>query len=108
MEYVSGDSHQRVLRWARLPIRDRLKLFVRVCEGVQHAHQKAIIHRDLKPSNILIAEVDGKAVPKIIDFGIARAILQEDADATMLTRIGAILGTPDYMSPEQASTGLAT
>jgi tetratricopeptide (TPR) repeat protein len=73
-----------------------------VCEGVQHAHQKAIIHRDLKPSNILVAEVDGRAAPKIIDFGVAKALTQRLTADTMFTRVGALLGTPEYMSPEQA------
>src|SRR5258707_1122769 len=77
---------------------------MRVCEGVQHAHQKAIIHRDLKPSNILVGEVDGSPMPKIIDFGIAKATSQPLTAETMLTRLGAIVGTPGYMSPEQADT----
>src|SRR5580698_5917637 len=102
MEYVAGvpittycDSH-------RLSTRERLELFMRVCEGVQHAHQKAIIHRDLKPSNILVVEVDGKAAPKIIDFGVAKALTQRLTADTMFTRVGAMIGTPEYMSPEQA------
>ena len=102
MEYVAGipittycDDHQ-------LSTRDRLQLFVRVCEGVQHAHQKAIIHRDLKPSNILVREVDGRAAPKIIDFGVAKAVTQKLTADTMFTRVGTMIGTPEYMSPEQA------
>ena len=102
MEYVAGvpittycDSH-------RLTTRERLKLLMRVCEGVQHAHQKAIIHRDLKPSNILVTEIDGQAAPKIIDFGIAKALTQKLTADTVFTRLGAIIGTPEYMSPEQA------
>jgi non-specific serine/threonine protein kinase/serine/threonine-protein kinase len=105
MEYVDGVPITDYCDKHRLSIRDRLKLFIRVCEGVQHAHQKAIIHRDLKPSNILVTEVDGKAAPKIIDFGVALAMSRDDPEATILTRIGAILGTPDYMSPEQSSGG---
>jgi serine/threonine protein kinase/Tfp pilus assembly protein PilF len=105
MEYVDGVPITTYCDDQRLSIRDRLKLFVRVCEGVQHAHQKAIIHRDLKPSNVLVTAIDGKPVPKIIDFGLARAMSPDDPDTTALTRVGAILGTPDYMSPEQASLG---
>jgi eukaryotic-like serine/threonine-protein kinase len=84
---------------------DRLELFMQVCEGVQHAHQKAIIHRDLKPSNILITQVDGRPVPKIIDFGVAKATSQRLTAETMFTRVGALIGTPEYMSPEQADSG---
>jgi eukaryotic-like serine/threonine-protein kinase len=102
MEYFAGvpittycDSH-------RLSTRERLELFMHVCQGVQHAHQKAIIHRDLKPSNILVMEVDGKPAPKIIDFGVAKALTQKLTADTMFTRLGALIGTPEYMSPEQA------
>jgi eukaryotic-like serine/threonine-protein kinase len=84
---------------------DRLELFMQVCEGVQHAHQKAIIYRDLKPSNILITQVDGRPVPKIIDFGVAKATSQRLTAETMFTRVGALIGTPEYMSPEQADSG---
>jgi serine/threonine protein kinase len=75
---------------------------MQVCEGVQHAHQKAIIHRDLKPSNVLVEEVDNKPVPKIIDFGLAKAMGQRLTEMTMFTEVGGVVGTPDYMSPEQA------
>src|SRR5262249_34031027 len=81
---------------------ERLKLFIEVCAGVQHAHQKAIIHRDLKPSNILVSVVDGRAQPKIIDFGIAKATGQRLTDRTLITEVGTTIGTPEYMSPEQA------
>ena len=86
----------------RLTNRERLELFVQVCEGVQHAHQKAIIHRDLKPSNVLVAIRDGKSVPKIIDFGVAKATAQKLTERTLFTEMGALIGTPEYMSPEQA------
>jgi non-specific serine/threonine protein kinase/serine/threonine-protein kinase len=105
MEYVPGPPITEYCDKHRLSVRERLKLFIRVCEGVQHAHQKAIIHRDLKPSNILVAEVDGKPAPKIIDFGIAKATSQKLTPVTMLTRMGALVGTPEYMSPEQVDPG---
>jgi PAS domain-containing protein len=104
MEYVAGVPITTYCDNHRLSTRDRLELFIRVCEGVQHAHQKAIIHRDLKPSNILVTEVDGKAAPKIIDFGVAKALTQKLSADTIFTRVGAMLGTPEYMSPEQASS----
>jgi len=104
MEFVPGTPINSYCDDKNLPIRDRLKLFMRVCEGVQHAHQKAVIHRDLKPTNILVTEVDGQPVPKIIDFGVARAMSQRLTTSTFLTRDGAVIGTPDYMSPEQASS----
>jgi len=102
MEYVSGIPITSYCDEKRLSIRDRLGLFLTVCEGVQHAHQKAIIHRDLKPANILVTEIDGKPTPRIIDFGIAKAFAEGDALATMFTRAGFFVGTPAYMSPEQA------
>jgi len=102
MEYVAGVPITTYCDDHRLSTRDRLELFMRVCEGVQHAHQKAIIHRDLKPSNILVTEVDGKATPKIIDFGVAKALTQRLTEETLFTRVGAMIGTPEYMSPEQA------
>src|SRR5208283_2300757 len=87
---------------ARLSIAERLQLFVEVCQAVQHAHQKGIIHRDLKPSNILIALYDERAVPKVIDFGLAKAVYELLTEQTLHTAHGMILGTPMYMSPEQA------
>jgi serine/threonine protein kinase len=102
MEYVAGVPITTYCDNHRLSTRDRLELFTRVCEGVQHAHQKAIIHRDLKPSNILVTEVDGHPAPKIIDFGVAKALTQKLTADTMFTRVGAMIGTPEYMSPEQA------
>ena len=104
MEYVIGVPITEYCDKHKLTTRQRLELFVRVCEGVQHAHQKAIIHRDLKPSNILVGEVDGKPMPRIIDFGVAKATSQRLTPDTMYTRVGAIVGTPGYMSPEQADS----
>jgi non-specific serine/threonine protein kinase/serine/threonine-protein kinase len=105
MEYVAGIPITEYCDKHRLTMRQRLELFVQVCQGVQHAHQKAIIHRDLKPSNILVTEVDGRATPKIIDFGVAKAVSQRLTAETMFTRRGALIGTPEYMSPEQADSG---
>jgi non-specific serine/threonine protein kinase/serine/threonine-protein kinase len=102
MEYVAGVPITTYCDNHRLSTRDRLELFIHVCEGVQHAHQKAIIHRDLKPSNVLVTEVDGRPAPKIIDFGVAKALTQKLTADTMFTRVGALVGTPEYMSPEQA------
>ncbi len=102
MEYVPGVPITKYCDDKRLTIRQRLELFMRVCEGVQHAHQKAIIHRDLKPANILVTEVDGKPMARIIDFGLAKAIGPQIGDETMMTRTGDWVGTPGYMSPEQA------
>jgi len=106
MEYVDGLPITDYCDRKCLSIRERLRLFIQVCEGVQHAHQKAIIHRDLKPSNILVAEIDGKPIPRIIDFGLAKTILPQVEDRTLLTQQGAFLGTPGYMSPEQADPGM--
>ena len=107
MEYVNGIPITEYCDKHKMTPRARLDLFIHVCEGVQHAHQKAIIHRDLKPSNILVSEVDGKPMPRIIDFGVAKATSHLLTAETMFTRVGAIIGTPGYMSPEQAdSTGV--
>jgi len=102
MEYVDGLPITDYCDAKKLSIRERLQLFIRVCEGVQHAHQKAIIHRDLKPSNILVVGVDGKPMPRIIDFGLAKAMAPLASGETLFTQMGAFLGTPGYMSPEQA------
>jgi len=104
MEYVTGIPITDYCDKHKLTLRERLELFVHVCEGVQHAHQKAIIHRDLKPTNILVGEVDGRPVPRIIDFGLAKATAQGLTAETLFTRAGAIVGTPGYMSPEQADS----
>ena len=97
-----GRAHHRVLRRQRLSTRQRLELFNQVCAAVQHAHQKGIIHRDIKPSNVLVSEVDGQAVPKVIDFGIAKATNQRLTEKTLFTQQAQFIGTPAYMSPEQA------
>src|SRR5262249_15122457 len=86
----------------RLTPRQRLELFVPVCQAVQHAHQKGIIHRDLKPSNVLVASYDGQPVPKVIDFGVAKAVGQQLTERTLVTGFGNFVGTLEYMSPEQA------
>jgi serine/threonine protein kinase len=98
-----GRPHHRALRHPQAVDRGSgSSSWSEVCEGVQHAHQKAIIHRDLKPSNILVTLVDGKAQPKIIDFGIAKATGARLTEKTLFTEVGAVIGTPEYMSPEQA------
>jgi serine/threonine protein kinase len=104
MELVQGVT---ITRWADdhgLDLRGRIELFLQVCEAVQHAHQKGIIHRDLKPSNLMVQDQDGQALVRVIDFGIAKA-LQTDDDEAAATRVGEAVGTPEYMSPEQASLG---
>jgi len=105
MEYVPGEPITNYCDAHQLTVPERLRLFIQVCEGVTHAHQKAILHRDLKPSNILVTEVDDKAVPRIIDFGLAKAKSQRLTEDTLVTRAGMLLGTPEYMSPEQANSG---
>jgi len=106
MEYVPGLPITTYCDQKRLTTRGRLELFIRVCEGVQHAHQKAIMHRDLKPSNILVADVDGHPLPRIIDFGIAKATTPQSPDQTVFTQLGGMLGTPGYISPEQADPAI--
>jgi len=102
MEHIRGVPINEHCDRQRLTTRERLELFIEVCEGVVHAHQKAIIHRDLKPSNVLVTMQDGKAVPKIIDFGVAKATAQRLTERTVYTEHGVLIGTPAYMSPEQA------
>ena len=106
MEYVRGDAITSYCDRHRLSTRQRIDLFVQVCEGVHHAHQKGIIHRDLKPSNILVTVRDDLPVPKIIDFGLAKATTHLLTDRTLVTEFGTLVGTPEYMSPEQS--GLAS
>jgi len=102
MEYVEGIPITEYCDRHRLTIEDRLDLFLQVCHAIHHAHQKGIIHRDIKPSNILISTQDDQAVPKIIDFGVAKAIVQPLTERTLVTEQGQLFGTPEYMSPEQA------
>jgi serine/threonine protein kinase len=102
MELVKGMPITKYCDEHKLTPRQRLELFIPVCGAIQHAHQKGIIHRDIKPSNILVAEYDNKAVPKIIDFGVAKALNQTLTEKTMFTQLGQVIGTLEYMSPEQA------
>ena len=103
MEFVEGVPITQYCDSKALSTRERLQLFVPVCNALQHAHQKGIIHRDVKPSNVLVTEVDGKPVPKVIDFGVARATDQRSLEWESFTLSGQLIGTPEYMSPEQAS-----
>ncbi len=107
MEYVDGLPITTYCDRKRLSVEERLQLFMAVCEGVQHAHLKAIVHRDLKPSNVLVAEVDGRPAPRIIDFGIAKAVSADGGDRALLTQVGGLVGTLGYMSPEQADPSVA-
>jgi non-specific serine/threonine protein kinase/serine/threonine-protein kinase len=102
MEYVPGPPITDYCDQHTLAIPERLELFIRACDGVQHAHQKAVIHRDLKPPNILVVEVDGKPMPRIIDFGLAKPANPKLAGEALFTMLGTFVGTPGYMSPEQA------
>ncbi|MFC1634416.1 tetratricopeptide repeat protein [Planctomycetota bacterium] len=102
MEYVKGLSITEHCDHHKLTIEERLRLFQQVCQAVQHAHQKGIIHRDIKPSNILVCMEGDRAVPKIIDFGVAKALAQPLTERTLATEDSQLLGTPEYMSPEQA------
>src|SRR5271163_993632 len=102
MELVHGVAITEFCDQNHLTPRERLDLFVSVCQAVQHAHQKGIIHRDLKPSNVLVTLLDGKPAPKVIDFGVAKALHQPLTERTMFTAFGAVVGTLEYMSPEQA------
>jgi serine/threonine protein kinase len=106
MELVRGVPITEYCDQHNLSVHARLTLFVQVCVAVQHAHQKGIIHRDIKPSNVLVAEQDGRSVPKVIDFGVAKAIDRQRGQGTRYTRLAEIIGTPLYMSPEQA--GMST
>ena len=105
MEYVRGETITAYATRHTLTVLERIDLFLIVCEGVQHAHQKGIIHRDLKPSNVLVTVRDDRPMPKVIDFGVAKATTQALTDRTLHTELGALIGTPEYMSPEQAEMG---
>jgi serine/threonine protein kinase/tetratricopeptide (TPR) repeat protein len=106
MELVQGPPITEYCDARRLNTRQRLELFLKVCGAVQHAHQKGIIHRDLKPSNVLVPEIDGAAAPKVIDFGVAKAVNQKLTKETVYTHFSQMVGTPLYMSPEQAGLGV--
>jgi serine/threonine protein kinase len=105
MELVRGVRITDYCDAKRLSTEERLKLFTAVCQAVQHAHQKGVIHRDLKPNNVMVTEQDGHPVPKVIDFGIAKATGTELTEKTLFTRFNQVIGTPAYMSPEQAGLG---
>jgi serine/threonine protein kinase/WD40 repeat protein len=102
MELVRGTPINEYCDRNNLSLRERLELFIQVCHAVQHAHQKGIIHRDIKPSNVLVTLVDGRPVPKVIDFGVAKATSQPLTEKTLFTHFAQMIGTPLYMSPEQA------
>src|SRR4051812_33548412 len=102
MELVHGVPIPKYCDDNHLTPRERLELFVPVCQAIQHAHQKGVIHRDVKPSNVMVCLYDGKPVPKVIDFGVAKATEQRLTERTMFTNYGAIIGTFEYMAPEQA------
>src|SRR6267154_525957 len=103
MELVRGIKITDFCDGSKIPTENRLKLFIQVCQAIQHAHQKGVIHRDIKPSNVLVTVNDGVVVPKVIDFGIAKATGgQPLTDKTLFTAFEQFIGTPAYMSPEQA------
>src|SRR5262249_1104689 len=105
MEYVAGVPITAYAAVHHLTVAERVTLFLQVCDGVEHAHQKGIIHRDLKPSNVLVTVENGGAFAKVIDFGVAKAMTQKLTDLTLVTAFGQSIGTPEYMSPEQAEMG---
>src|SRR6185295_18269774 len=102
MELVNGVPITQYCDDAKLTARERLELFISVCQAVQHAHQKGVIHRDIKPSNVLVTLHDGRPVPKVIDFGVAKATQARLTEKTLFTEFRSMIGTPEYMSPEQA------
>ncbi len=99
----AGDSPEKICDERGLPIVERLKLFVQICQAVQHSHQKGVIHRDIKPTNVLVTEHDGQTIPTIIDFGLAKALQGQTmlTENTLFTSFGSMVGTPLYMGPEQ-------
>ncbi|MGV3661365.1 MAG: protein kinase domain-containing protein [Prosthecobacter sp.] len=105
MELVHGTPVTEHVKERGLDVEARLRLFIHICAAIQHAHQKGIIHRDIKPSNILVAEMDGEAVPKVIDFGIAKALEAPPGQRALVTQMHQMMGTPAYMSPEQLDSG---
>jgi tetratricopeptide (TPR) repeat protein len=106
MELVPGRPLTKFCDEAKLGVRERLDLFIQVCRAVQHAHQKGVVHRDLKPANILVTLVDGRPTPKVIDFGVAKAIGGRLIEETLSTQFGALVGTLEYMAPEQAGVSV--
>ncbi len=106
MELVQGLPITEYCDHQRLNASERLELFLKICRAVQHAHQKGIIHRDIKPSNVLVPRIDGEAVPKVIDFGVAKAVSEKLSEQTIYTHFSQMVGTPLYMSPEQADLGV--
>ncbi len=101
MELIQGKPITEYCDQKKLTVGQRLELFTQVCNAIQHAHQKGVIHRDIKPTNILVTEIDGKPVPKVIDFGVAKALGAKLTDRTVYTSFQSLVGTPLYMSPEQ-------
>lgn len=106
MELCRGTCITAYCREKDLPLEERLLLIARVCDAIEHAHQKGILHRDLKPSNVLVTEEEGRATPKVIDFGVAKALTTSLAGETLVTHAGQVIGTPEYTSPEQSENGL--
>ena len=105
MELVDGEKITDFCDSAKIGLRKRLELFIQICSAIQHAHQKGVIHRDIKPSNVLVRQLDGEPLPMVIDFGIAKATMADSTDHGVITGSGQFLGTPAYMSPEQAKGG---
>ncbi|MCA9299973.1 MAG: protein kinase, partial [Phycisphaerales bacterium] len=105
MEYVAGEPVTRYCDRHKLSVDERLEIFIRICEAVHHAHMKGIVHRDLKPANVLVSIVDERPAPKVIDFGVAKALHQRLSETPFVTEQGHMIGTPEYMSPEQAEMG---